>query len=360
MRLWGVDEEQPDDIPERMPDEEIVSTCDERVVWGGYLGHHYGHFLTECVSRLWPLLPGGRLCDLPVVFIASRPLPPFAREWLGAFGARAIEVPDAGAVRFTRMAVPEPAWRLGAWIAPEMRRIHLHVRDSLDLPAARDLGPVLWISRSGIEQDRLAYDECLLEWILGDSVAVVRPETLSLSAQVALIEGCQLLGGIVGSAFHTLMLAEQLPDRVYLCPPKVTTDYPAQDLLLGGRSDFLHALTPAGVMRAPRPPSGHRVLIPQVAKWLAESQPLSLWSSGRFSAVGLAGGEPREQTELEAAVARVLAEPLSVAARVHLGKLFEAEGRHDCAREQLMSAEDLADGNDPQQPPRTAPRAAGS
>jgi hypothetical protein len=89
------------------------------VVWGGDIAKSRGPFLTASVARLWPLLPGAELEGLPAVLTTPSALP-FVREWLRAFGARIFELPAQGAVRFTRMRVPEPAWRFDAWIASVM------------------------------------------------------------------------------------------------------------------------------------------------------------------------------------------------------------------------------------------------
>src|SRR4029077_20466894 len=92
---------RPGRVPNEMPDEEVVRVRDEEVVWGGHVMRHYGHFLVESVSRLWPVLPGAELDGRPVVFATPRRLP-FVLEWLEAFGARTVELPERGVVRFTR------------------------------------------------------------------------------------------------------------------------------------------------------------------------------------------------------------------------------------------------------------------
>jgi Glycosyltransferase 61 len=357
VRLRGVDAERPDPIPDRLGNEKVVAVCEDEVVWGGYLGHHYGHFLTECVSRLWALLPGSELEGRPVVLVSSRPWPAFVDEWLDAFGARVFELPDRGAVRFTKMSVPEPAWRLDGWIAPEMRDIHLHVRRHLRIPVPSRDG-VLWLSRAKIGRDRAAYDERLVEWLLQDHVTMVHPEELSLARQIAAIEGSRGLAGIVGSAFHTLLLALDPPERLYLCARRVTSGYGAQDLVLNDKSRFLRALVPAGVRRTRRPPSGYRVLIPETLRWLSATLLPELAESPKRAVIGglvhreIDFGGYRPRGKLDTAVAAVVREPCSVGARMELGELFEAEGRSECALEQFTLAADMSDscGANPESP----------
>jgi hypothetical protein len=53
-------------------------------------------------------LSGAELEGLPVAFVTPVHHP-LVREWLDAFGAHRIELPEHGAARFVRMHVSEPA-----------------------------------------------------------------------------------------------------------------------------------------------------------------------------------------------------------------------------------------------------------
>lgn len=335
----------PDLVPDRLPSEPVVDVCDEEVVWGGCVQPHYGHFLTESVSRLWPLLPGGALEGLPVVCVRPPNLP-YEQQWSAAFGARAVETPESGVVRFTRMFVPEPAWMLRSWVAPEVRDIHLHARRSLDVPSLPPQG-ILWLSRSGLEWERRAYDEALLEWILEEHVTLIHPEEKTLSEQIAAIEAGDGVAGLVGSAFHTLLAAREPPDCLFLCPGRVSTNYVTQDRLLGTNGAFVRGLAPAGKRRERRlkPWRGHRVLVPEALRALSETLLPGLREDSRIAAFA----EPRPPVaagggvdDLDAAVAAVLLDPDSAAARTRLAKMFEERHLDRCAREQLLTAAELS------------------
>jgi hypothetical protein len=293
LRLWGEGGERVDPVPERLDDADVVDTVDEEVIWGGHLYNHYGHFLSEGVARLWPLLPGGPLAGRRTVFTTPLRSPGFAREWLGAFGVDVLELPGRGAVRFTRMMVPEPAWRLDAWIAPEIVSLHRHVRDRLTIPetSARE---ALWMSRSALDPDRTAADERSLEAVIAGHMEIVRPESLTLVEQIALIESCRGLGGIVGSAFHMLLLCESHPKCVYVCPETVASAFVAQDRLLGIESRFVEGLELFSRDEVARTPHGYRVDVPVVVRALAEAVCPELGESlGLMDAEAQAGGERR-------------------------------------------------------------------
>jgi capsular polysaccharide biosynthesis protein len=330
-----------DRVPARLDEEEVVVTRDEDVVWGGCLVHQYGHFLTEAVSRLWPVLPGGELEGLPVVF-TTPVCPRFARDWLRSLGVEMIRLAPHGATRFTRMFVPEPAWQLNAWIAPEARDVHLHARGGLRVPEP-SRSDLLWLSRLGLDDARTPYDEALFEWIVRKHVTSVRLETLPLREQVAALEGCRAAAGVAGSAFHTLLMAERTPECLYLCPPWKAQAYVAQHGVLARRAEF--AMTLSGVPgphgAGVRFPGAHRLSIPEtlealgatVLPSLLEDPKLAAFAASEVPPPGL--GDSTLEREIETAAARAIREPLSAEARSDLGAAFEAQGLEACAREQL-------------------------
>jgi hypothetical protein len=348
--------------PARQPlDRMAARVCDEAVVWVGVTFSHYGHFAVESVGRHWPVLPGAELEGLPVV-TPGLPWGRVIHEWLDAFGARRIELPENGATRFRRMYVPEPAWRVDAWVAPEIREIHLQVRRNLEIKPSPRRG-VLWLSRSRLKRERRAYDECLLEWILAEHVTIFHPETRSLAEQIAAIEASDFVAGVVGSAFHSLLTAQAPPRCIYLCPGTETTHgslyepqgaYVVQDQLLKNNGSFLYVCAPTGVEDYCFPggerltfPGGHRILIPETLRALREVALPDLFDDPRAFALAYPDrvrlARNGRGSDVVKAVAAMLRDPLSVEARMATGRAFEADGLSQCAHEQFMTAADLAD-----------------
>jgi hypothetical protein len=256
------------------------------------------------------------------------------------------------------MYVSEPAWQLEAWAAPEIREIHLHARRGMKIPTIRG-GDVLWLSRSKLARGRVAYDECLLEWVLGDHVTIVHPETMSLVEQLAIIEAGSTVIGVLGSAFHTLLMALEIPNCIYLCPDGTVTKgadsrfqsaYIAQDRMLNVKSRFVYACADTGSKAHRFFPGGFRLLIPEVLQVLSDSVLPGLREDPRAAALlhpervlHAPGGGRRLGNEIEIAMTEMLRDPLSIDTRMRLGTVFEAEGNDRCAVEQFMTVADLAD-----------------
>lgn len=347
----GIDGDSPSAVEEVCPSP-IVSTIDEEMVWGGFLVRHYGHFLIEAVARLWPLLPGGEDEGRRVVF-SNYSKAGFSREWLEAFGLKTVSLPKRGAVLLPNVAVPEPAIRIGAWIAPELREVHLQARDGLPTANVGEGGPV-WLSRSRLGLERAPYDEKLLEWILRDHLTILHPEELTLSRQIAVVEGSEGIAGVSGSAFHTLLMARNVPSYLMLCGRKVHTSYVMQDELLGERGAFRKALTELKTARSknPRFPAGMRLQIPETLRAFQETILPELseddqvaqffhWDCGdSFRGRGLGN-----MGILQSAISEVLKRPESSSARVRLGRTCEDEGLNDLALEQYQCANDLTNGS---------------
>lgn len=347
LRRRGPTGDAPDNVAEKCPSSSLVCTIDEEVVWGGAVVRHYGHFLIESVARLWPLLPSGAFEGRRVVF-SNQSKVDFSQEWLRAFGVQVVDLPRQGATRFKSVVVPEPAISIGAWISPEMRDIHLHARHNLPV---KDVGKggVVWLSRAGLEPDRTACDEKLLEWILRDHLTVLRPEKMKLSEQIAAIEGSHGVAGISGSAFHTLLMVRNPPPYLILCGQKVHTTYVMQDELFGRKGQFRRALTEVeiGQREVTRFPAGMRILIPETIRALHETVLPELADDERLAMFfkpdrpSLTAYRTTDEDAVMAAVARMLREPGSSAARIALGRVCEEYGLNDLAREQYMCVSKL-------------------
>ena len=341
--------------PGILTETEATQAHEGDVVWGGRIIEQYGHFLTDSVARLWPLLRGAELEGLPVVFVAGKDGQGFVAEWLDAFGARIVELPARGVVRFERAHVPQPAMRHGAWTAPEIRDIHLQARRGLDISPTPG-GHVVWLSRSGLARNRAPYDETLLEWLLGDKLRVVRPETMTVAEQVAALEGSAAVAGVVGSAFHGMLLTNRTPDCLYLCPPWERPAYAAQHRYLDSRAHFAPAL--AVIARKRRMlegivfPGGYGLQIPEALRALDATVLPGLLEDERIAGFAAPGRRSDASDDrLDAAVKRVLREPLAAEPRRELAATFAQEGLALCAAEQLAAAAELGGEPAPGGPP---------
>ena len=351
QRLWGIGRgECPDAHPDRLSDFTVLEVRDDETVWGGFHTYHYGHFLAESVARLWPLLPGGPLAGKPVVF-STPARPQFIADWENAFGLNVVPLPADDVVEFSRLRVPEPAWRMGGWIAPELRDLHQHARGQLpvDQLPTESSGKVLWLSRTKLESNRRVQDEALCQWLLGDHIRVMYPETMGLTQQLSEIESSRGVVGPVGSAFHTLLLVHDIPDCIYLSPSTVSSSFIAQDQLLAAPSRYVHALANTQMSTAAQDKRPYRLLIPETLRALDHTLLNGLLKDKRMARMAFperAWSTPTDRRptdpDLDTRVLRVLLDPNRIDYRMDLGARFEEQNLVECAIEQFSIVTDIA------------------
>ena len=193
----------------------IETAPDEPYLYLGPMVLHYGHFVTDVLSRLWPLVASP---DEPVRLLCHRLEPPgvwretgflpeiVARLGHGLDDIAAFDRP----VRLRRVAVPAPSFRGMSHAHAVYGDLCRHVGrpfwsqtevDTVETPVylskARLPGGLTHAVNDGELADELARR----------GVDVVHPERLSFAEQVALFARRTIVLGTIGSAFHTSLFS---------------------------------------------------------------------------------------------------------------------------------------------------------
>jgi capsular polysaccharide biosynthesis protein len=206
--LFGDGKAAADPLPES-PAAEIAGHC----VYGGLLTPHFGHFLLDSLARLWMVR---RTPGLPIVWHRHKAAVAWQGELLGLLGLgqrRCIEVDRP--LRFERLSVPAP----GFVIRHRFTAAQAEALACLDPGGARQ-GERVWLSRSGLRRGpKRVAGEAEVEAILAArGWRIFAPERHGIAEQVAALAGADVLAGIEGSAFHTLVLVRRFAGRVVMVP----------------------------------------------------------------------------------------------------------------------------------------------
>jgi glycosyl transferase family 61 len=213
---------------------------------------HWGHFLTEGVSRLWARSAYPELKKIRCLSCFPFPETATVAEYLAALGiasdqVRHFQVP----VRVDKCFIPAASFanRAEAW------SVHLRVSQEIVLAAADGDArgspqQAVFLSRSRLGSERVTRRELELEQVLASrGVRIAHPEQLSLAEQIHLFNAHQTFIGCWGSAFHGLCLA-RAPERIrthVIVNTVPNANYLMFDALLGCRSNYIQALhTTAG------------------------------------------------------------------------------------------------------------------
>jgi len=239
----------------------VIPAC----IYGGILfGNHYGHFLTETMSRLWPLIDPEfvrQWADTPIVFrmagdkqYALDEVAEFAKNVFDALGIRHKIIVLDHQTMVDTLVIPHAS-------IVNNYKVHKVYTELMQLVGSRLLelegnarawsDEKIYLSRSNLSAEcRHLGNERRLELMLIErGYTVVHPQEISFIDQVKMFHQASEVIGPVGSAFHTLPLAgrsniliKYLVDDTY-SRMKGTT-YNNIDAALGIDSQFVHCLYP--------------------------------------------------------------------------------------------------------------------
>lgn len=186
-------------------------------IWGGPVLEHFGHFVAECIHRLWAAHRPD-IAALPVVMQVAAGVDPWRHRWFGEVMAlcgldRArVRIVDAP-VAVERLFVPEQGRALGGvtllpgYTAPRPPAPRAHP----------DAAVPLYVSRSGHIQTGTYLGETLVEALLARAgFAILRPEAMGIADLVARLACAPLIVFAEGSAIHNLELCGPVAARVFV------------------------------------------------------------------------------------------------------------------------------------------------
>jgi len=221
-----------------------VNVRDELLFLGTFDLPHFGHWLTEGISRFWPLLDDEEsLCVAWATSFYSRLRRALSSRFLGGAGAnhwryslsafnikrnrlRGISCPT----NVDSLLVPSPSMQNRSQIHP----IHLAVAQRIGSSLLggrtfrRSERPVFFSrTRLPSTKRKIAGEDRIEEYCRKKGALIVYPERLGLAQQAAIIEEHDLFIGTVGSAFHALMLRNnKRPLKCVYLVPERKGDFP--------------------------------------------------------------------------------------------------------------------------------------
>ena len=225
-------------------DDPLVYLCDIR--------NHWGHFLTDGISRTWAraiypelanlrsfAMTTPRLNDNIIKFLCMIKLDP----WQNLFSYIKFSPQP---LRFRKMFVPAPSFSLlnHAYTvhARTTSQVAHHFLRNVDLKM--EPRPV-YLSRSKSGAARTVRNEIALENELRKKdFWIVQPEDLDISEQISLVNQSSHVFGCWGSAFYNMFFLnnpKQMTTHT-ICSLTPYRDFLALDTIVGHNSNYIHAL----------------------------------------------------------------------------------------------------------------------
>ncbi len=181
--------------------EEIIRTS-ETVIYGGLLFAHFGHIITESLSRLWYYLDYPD-CRYRYVFL-SQGIRPEYLEFIYMLGIRheQILIIDEP-MQFANVIVPEQTVFFNGGYRKKALGIYNTIRDSV-VPQTHEK---IYLTRTG-HDDRTVNEKYFENQFRNMGYQVIAPEQLSVREQVALMAGARQIACINGTLPHQILFSQ--------------------------------------------------------------------------------------------------------------------------------------------------------
>jgi hypothetical protein len=249
--------------PETVPVPKACAIIRKPLLYLSWVQGHWGHFLTEGVSRLWARSAHRELRALRCLSLLAYPGNASVAGYLAALGLSTEQVRDFKVpVRLDKCFIP------GASFVNRAAAYTAHLRPSQEVVATHSRAASMssqapvYLSRTRLRAERVTRRECELEAALaGRGVRIVYPELLTLEEQIELFNAHRVFIGCWGSAFHGLCLA-RAPERItthVIVDAVPNTNYLMFDALLGCESNYVQAM--CSTAGAPGDPPGRSLTI---------------------------------------------------------------------------------------------------
>lgn len=166
---------------------------------GGNTMHHFGHFLIEGLSRVYPYLyKKYQHCKL--IFIDNHSLPNYAKTLLNLLG-----VPDENIIvlnhsaQFRTVYIPDQAFDITSYSSTIQAKVYKKIASNTN---AHDKFNKIYVSRTAMGDRKTFGEEQIQNIFEQNGYKIIYPEQLPLPEQIGLIKNCKYLAGLAGTALH--------------------------------------------------------------------------------------------------------------------------------------------------------------
>ncbi|MBR5625364.1 MAG: glycosyltransferase family 61 protein [Alphaproteobacteria bacterium] len=184
---------------------------DEDVICCFNLNQHFGHFLIEGLTLLWPLV-SEPYKSYKIVFASTfhKKLPDYIINFLEILGIKSEQILyTTKTTRFRNVLVPEQAGVISSYSSRHMAKLYKTIADNVSDTRNKSDMQKIYVSRAKFGQHK-DFGELKIQNIFEkNGYTVIYPETLSLTQQISLLSKCSHLAGLCGTALHLSVFMPQ-------------------------------------------------------------------------------------------------------------------------------------------------------
>jgi capsular polysaccharide biosynthesis protein len=260
-------------------------TLSRPTIFGGYLNTHYGHFITEVLSRLWLERPQ----EQTVLFTSltdshsgiysppDSPLPCFINSLLKALGYPEIIIVsprETILVNNGEIIIPWPLFQTRYAVHPEYASLLQKIGGQLacnKIQAVRH--KKIYFARSLLANclRPLINEDAIIDVFREEGFTIAYPETMSIEEQVSIVSNSTIIAGFAGSALHNVVFSPFRKKMLILsCEKQVNSNFLLFQL---ARDDDVRYMFPPGIIKIPQnhPKTPKFEISTHSAQWIKES-----------------------------------------------------------------------------------------
>ena len=186
-----------------------IEISNETVIWGGKLTGHFGHFITDTMSRLWYAIKNRDL-EYKLAFIADNRFDGFKPFHIEMFEQLGIETERILTVdrptKFKEIIIPKPSWYTMRGFNKELFPIAYNA-------AVKDIKPKerkkIYISRSKFHKSDMFNESYFQNFFEEQGFITICPEQIPLKEQLAYIVGADEVATTIGTLSNLALFAKQ-------------------------------------------------------------------------------------------------------------------------------------------------------
>jgi hypothetical protein len=192
----------------------------ELAIFGGYLFHHFGHFLVETLNRYY----GYKNIDLPIVFISpTAHSSKYQRKIFKLLGVEDKIYIVKDHLKVKKLIVNPVGYRIPDYFINEnFLALGVYKKQS-DIY----IGKKIWISRSKLNKRYIVGENLLESKLNSEGWLIVHPEELEIENQLQIFSSAIQIAGFAGSAFHSVILCKDIKVRldIFILGNKINNNF---------------------------------------------------------------------------------------------------------------------------------------
>lgn len=176
-------------------------------IWMG----HYGHFITETLSRLWlykDIKHYDNLIIFPFIFNHTPPIKDYQ-----AYLLHLLDIPSnkihtlRKPMRFEKITVPEQGWTINHSVNKNIKPLYEHIRDKHHF--VTQTYEKIFLSRNDTAYQRINNVTDIEAIFKKRGFTILYPDKLSIQEQLSIYANCKIMAGFSGSALHNCLFTHE-------------------------------------------------------------------------------------------------------------------------------------------------------